>query len=193
MRFSKLCYSNQPLCFSIRKWKKEWTRCWCSGKPSASSKKGQWPRRSVSWLGSKSAEKLTFLRRWPLFITMSGADTSTRRLLTHSPSLWMRKSRWRAIAISSLVALSYGTHSNLSGEVRSCNACLTTMRPVLPLRHSRAGYICQRPKRNFSRKHYSSLSKSSTRRRVGIIANWNQCSGELRYLKKLRNILKLLK
>ncbi len=145
--------------YSLRKWKKEWTQCWCSGKPSASSKKVQWPRRSVSWLGSKSAEKLTFLRQWLSFITMRGADTSTRRQSTHSPLLWMRRSRWRAIAISSLAALSYGTHSNLSGAVRSFNGCLTTTLPVSPHRHSKGGYICRRLKKSYSRKHCSSLSK----------------------------------
>ena len=74
-----------------------------------------------------------------------------------------------------------------------CNVCLITMLVASLLKVLRDGYICLRQRRNFNKKHCSSLNKSSMRRRVETIVNLKQCWAELRYLKKLRNMTLLLK
>ena len=83
-----------------RKWKRVWTQCWFSGRPSGSSRRGQWQKPFVNWPGSKNAGKSSTPLPSPSFTTTSAAGISTKKPLTPSLYSSMRKSPWLQIKIS---------------------------------------------------------------------------------------------
>jgi len=77
-----------------RKWRRELTRYWFSGRPSASSRRAAWRRPSVNSPGYRNAEKYSLQQQLPWYTIMRGAGTLTRRLSTLWQLHLMRRSQW---------------------------------------------------------------------------------------------------